>query len=423
MANRLFTGLYAGRESLMTHANALSSTSDNLANANTTGFKPGRVEFGSLLADSLGGLQSSPEDYGNGSQTLAINTRHDIQGAIDPTGRPFDVAIQGNGYFNLSDGTNALYTRSGQFGTDAEGNLVTQTGLSVMGFTADSPDALVPLTTANIGNDAAATTTATLVGNLAADSALVAGGAAPADPEDFTVLNNAADFRTVATVIDSLGTSQDVSIYFFHTDVGTWTAQAYIDGGQTEGGVAGVPVLSGTAELAFDDAGQLVDPDNANLLVNAAFGNGAAASEIAVDLSGFTQFAGNSSLRSIVSNGTPVGNIASYRFDEDGNFQAIFDNGEEVTVGQVAISAFNSNDGLERVGDTNFAQTNQSGDPIIGLPGSEGRGVLVGSSLETSAVDTATEFINIVRFQRGYQAGSQVITTMSDLIDKTLQLA
>lgn len=419
--SRLESGLFAGRESLITHGLALSTVGDNVANANTIGFKNSRVEFGDVLAESVGSLYGAPLSTGNGVRGLDISTSHRLQGSIEPTSRELDAAIQGNGYFVLNNGVDTSYTRAGNFSIDADGFLVSRSGENVMGFTAESPDTLVPISTIGAEANATASTTMSIAGNLAADTPN--DDVPPANPATFQEVNDAATFRTSVEVIDSLGTSQSVALYFFHTGPqnGSWTVQAYVNGDQL-GGAAGTPSLVGTTNLTFDGFGLQADGAQP-MTINAAWGNGSQASNIAVDLGNMTQLAGSSSVSNVVIDGNPSGEVIGIGYQDDGTIVVRLSNGEEFPLATLGIAMFNSADGLDRVGDNQFRETEESGEALLGVAGAEGRGTISGSSLESSNVDPANEFISMIRFQRGYQAGSQVITTISELMNTTIQIA
>ncbi|MCB0324814.1 MAG: flagellar hook protein FlgE [Bdellovibrionales bacterium] len=416
----LLTGIFAGRESLITHGAALSNIADNIANTSTTGYKNSRLEFGDIIADSIGSLYGAPLSSGNGVLADDQTTFHSIQGALDFTGRELDVAIQGRGYFILSDGASQKYTRAGNFVTDLEGNLQATSGEAVLGFTDESPDAPVPLSLATAGGDAAATTAVTLTGNLAAD----APESIPGVFDNFTALNDATSFRNSLKIIDSLGAEQDVSLHFFKSGVGQYTVRAYVDSGVVgaAGAEPGTPTQVGEVVLNFDGNGQMTNPDAANLQVAANWNNGAAASAITVDLSGFVGFAGTSSVSSLNSDGVKAGDVDSIRFEQDGTVLAVLSNGEETPIGRIAIATFSSPNGLERIGSNNYVETPESGAPEIGLPAVEGRGTINGGALESSIVDPANEFVSMIRFQRGYQASSSVIQTLDRVLDQTIQI-
>ncbi|HQH26950.1 MAG TPA: flagellar hook-basal body complex protein, partial [Oligoflexia bacterium] len=254
---RDMTGLYAAREALSTHATALNTVADNLANLNTPGFKTERVEFGDLLAESIGCMMGSPLQTGNGSMARDISTAHSIQGTIEATDRELDAGIQGIGFFVLSDGVSQYYSRAGNFVTDAEGNLRAQSGEFVMGYTPQSPDTLVPLNLTTTASAATPTTLVTLNGNL--DSSTPA-QENPPNTSNWVDLNNGTAFRTTVQVVDSLGERHDISLHFFKTGNLTWTAQAFVDGAAT-GGTEDTPVpVSGTGTaITFNGQGLQAD--------------------------------------------------------------------------------------------------------------------------------------------------------------------
>lgn len=426
---RLLTGIYAGRESLITHGTGLSVVSDNIANGSTTAFKSTRMEFGELLTESAGSLYGAPESTGNGVKVDAQTTFHSIQGALEFTGRELDVAIQGRGYFVLGQGTDTKYSRAGNFVADIDGNIQAQSGESVLGFTAESPDVPVPLSLQAAGGDAEATTDISITGNLAADDPLVDADALAAGFDNFNDLNLNTQFRSSIQVVDSLGTQQDVSLHYFHTGPAnpgeplTWQVQAYVDSEQV-GGEAGTPSLIGTATLTFDGQGNLQNPDAATLnLQNVAWANGSAPGNVAIALGNFTGFSGSSSISGINSNGVVSGDVETIRFESNGTVTAILTNGEETPIGQLAIATFANPNGLERSGNNNFLETPDSGTADIGTAQSDGRGVVNGGALESSIVDPANEFITMIRYQRGYQASSSVVQTLSEILNQTIQIA
>lgn len=413
------TALYSGKDSLMAHGTALTTIADNLANSNTTGFKESRTEFGDIIADSIGSLYGSELDPGNGVAASEVRVLHKAQGTLEGTDRDLDFAMQGSGYFVLGNGEQRYYTRAGNFNLDSEGSIRAASGEQVMGFTTASPTTLVPLTIDGAGLTATPTLTGTISGNLDADAPIVPVPAAA--PATFTALNAATSFSTPVRVIDSLGAEHDVSLNFFHTAAGAWTVQAYVDGADV-GGVAGTPRQVGTGTIAFDQNGlQAVGTPNV-LAITPAWGNGAAAGAVNLDISKFQGLATNSGVTAINMDGNRAGALSSFRAEKDGRFFAVLDNGDELQLGSIGIATFVNEDGLNRVGDNRFEETAESGEASIGAGGIEGRGQLIGSSLENSTVDTASQFIDMIRYQRGYQAGSQVITTMSELLNSTIQI-
>ncbi len=416
---RLFSSLRNGRESLIANGTAIAAVANNLTNANTTAYKGERAEFSDLLGEAAGTMYQSEQTSGDGAQVATLTTNF-ANGAFEDTGRGLDWAVDGNGFFVVRDGNNdTYYTRAGNFVTDEDGNIVTQTGHNVMGFTAESPDDLVPLNIANVAAAAEATTTAGLFGNLNTGDPI---GAAPAAPGDFQEIADASQFSTSITAIDSLGQEHTIALHFFHTDNLSYEVRAYVDAAEV-GGEEGTPVELGTTSLTFLGNGTQAEGAVVNFDLAPAWSNGAEAGAINVDFSSMTGFSVASALSNVTVDGIVPGNVVSFVASSDGSVNARLDNGELVSVGTVALADFLNKQGLKRIGDNLFVEGFDSGDPIIGTPSTEGRGTILGEALELSNVDTATEFVNLIRYQRAYQAGSSTISTSDELLNTTIQLA
>lgn len=413
------TGLFSARESMISEGQAIAQISDNISNSNTTGYKATRTEFSDVFASGQGELYGEPLPVGNGVAVADERTLVDKQGAIDFTDRSLDVAVDGRGFFTLTDGTSTFYSRNGVFNVDPSGNLINEDGDKVMGFTAASPTTPVALVAGATSLAASPTTTITVTGNANASAATLA--ALPAAGSTFANLNAAADFTTPITVIDSLGQSHDIGLYFFKTNTNTYTVQAYVDAGET-GGTAGTPAQVGTATVAFGANGTQAAGAATNLAVNAAWNNGASAQAATVDLTGLTQFSAPSALNSVTSNGSKAGSVTGYEVLDDGTVNATFDTGGKTTLGTLALTTFTNPYGLDRVGSNKFSATSQSGTGTVDKPGLKGRGATRGGALENSTVDPANEFVDLIRYQRAYQAGSQIIQTYSQLLDRTIQI-
>ena len=408
----LTSGINAGRESLIVHGTALNAIADNLANVNTPGYKSERLEFADLVADSIGSLFGGPVETGDGVAAQQVTINQDKQGSIDYTDRPMDAAINGRGFFILNDGTNTLYTRAGNFTTDTQGQIIAATGENLMGYTAASPDTLVPLTIANASGMASATTAVSVNGNLDANSAEATA----------TSVNAAGQFRTSITVKDSLGADHDVSLHFFKGTGLNWTVQAYVDG-EDVGQPPGTPVNIGSGTVQFDQLGQQAAGTVNTFTITPGWANGAAAGSIAVDISKMTGAASPSSITGVSADGKGAGNAATVQIKENGDVVAVLDTGDETVIGSIALALFPSSTGLERVGDNRYRETEASGAASPGKAADTGRGTLTGAALETSNVDPATEFVAMIQYQRGYQASSRVIQTLSEILNTTIQVA
>lgn len=415
---RLFSSLNTGRESLLTHGTALSGAANDIANVSTPGFKDQRLEFADLLAASEGSLYGLETQAGNGVQAQDLLSIHN-QGSLEFTERSLDVGIEGNGFFVVQNGEDILYTRAGNFQLNEEGVVVSSNGQPILGFTAASPDVPAPININDVNAEAEATTEASLTGNLDVRDAPVP---APANPQTFAELEQASAFSTSLEVIDSLGASHDVLLHFFKDDQLNYTVNAYVDGEEV-GGVAGVPQQVGTTTLGFQANGQQPEGVAVNMAIAAAWSNGAEPSAVGLDLSTFSGFANNSFVSLANRNGVQAGSVLGNDILPDGTILAVLDSGDSAVVGRFALAQFASPAGLTKSGDNGFLQSAASGEPDIGNPNEDGRGALQGGALELSTVDLSREFIDVIRFQRAYQAGSSVIQTTNTLLDTTLQLA
>ncbi len=415
---RLISGLSVGRESLMSNGSAITAVADNLANSNTPGHKAQRPEFQDIFAENVGTLYGSPLNSGSGTKVQNLTTIQS-QGPIQPTGRELDVGIQGGGYFVVQNGTDVFYTRAGNFQTNSEGQLVTQDGAQVMGFTSASPTTAVALAVNQVGQTATPTTAVSISGNI--DATKPTGTGIPANPT-YKDLNESSAFRTSVQTFDSLGQGHDVTLHFFKTGQLSWDVQAYVDSKDTTG-TAGTPVAVGAKSTITFDGNGLQTEAGKTITIQPAWGGGAAAGNITVDLSGVSGFASNSYIGSVTANGNSAGAVVGTTIDSAGKVYAVLDNTERVEVGTLSLAIFQNTQGLERVGDNKYRTTSDSGDATLGAATVNGRGSITPGALEISNVDTASQFIDVIRYQRGYQAGSQIIKTISDLLNSTIQIA
>jgi flagellar hook protein FlgE len=417
---RLESALFASKEGINAHGQAISVIGDNIANANTTGFKASRVEFADLLAEASGPSASLDSmRSGSGVAVKQVRQLH-IDGIAEYTGRSLDAAIAGNGMFILTDGRNQFFSRAGNFGIGPDGTLINPQGYQVLGFGPGQAE-LEPINL--FGFQAAATPTkqVTLNGNL---DATRAANEPPADPDSFAQISQSAALVSNVQIYDSLGEAQNISLAFFKTDVNTWSARAYIDGSAV-GGQAGVPVQIGAeAIFNFNNTGGLDEADfaAATIAANINFGNGAAQGEIEIDLSSFTQFAGGSQVSSIAQDGFGVGNATDFEIRSDGQIFAILDTGSRALVGTIPLATFTNLNGLQRSGNNLYTAGADSGEMTVGVPGVGTLGGLQGSALERSTVDIAAQFVDLVLYQRGYQASSQTLNAANMMLRDTLQL-
>ncbi len=417
---RLESALFSSKEGLNAHGQAISVVGDNVANANTVAYKTSRVEFADLFALGKDGGSNAMPRSGSGVAVARVRQIHET-GVLESTGRSLDAGIAGDGFFMVGDIESPLYTRAGNFSINSDGLLVNTEGDTVLGLQGTGTT-LGTLNLKNIQATGAATSLMTLFGNLNSSNEVKA---APASPSTFNEINQAAGFVVPAlSVNDSLGASHNVKLAFFKTDTNTWEARAYMDGADV-GGTAGVPVqVGGPTALKFSSSGVILAADKANakMAVSAAYSGGAAAGNFSIDLSSFTQFSGTNEMNSVSQDGKAAGNVKSYEFRSDGTIMALLDSGSTVQIGTIQLAQFPNVDGLERAGNATFRRGPNTGDPVISNPGEKGTGKIEGASLERSTVDVANQFVDLVLFQRGYQANSQTLSAANQLLQGTLQL-
>ncbi|MDZ4786471.1 MAG: flagellar hook protein FlgE [bacterium] len=423
MGTRIESALFTSQSGIQAHGQSISVIGDNIANISTPGFKAQRAEFANLVAEGpSGGSSSARGSEGNGVKISNVRT---IQspGAIEQTGRALDAGINGQGFFVVGTTASPNYTRAGNFSVNSLGNLTTPSGSDVLGFAFVNGTRATTLSALNLLNfDTAATATSTMAigGNVQSSEAIIT---APANPTSFTELNTLSSYLAGVETIDSLGGQHGISIAFSKTAANTWTAQAYVDGGEV-GGVAGTPTLVGTTTLTFDETGKIPEANKAaaQLVLTPAYSGGAAAGNIAVDLSNFTQFASVSTLKDVTQNGVTAGALKGFEIADNGDVVATLSNGNKSPIGSLAVAGFNNVDGLSKIGDNLYRETVKSGTAITGLAGVGSNGTIEGSALERSTVDLATEMSKIIVDQKGFQANSRIFTKVEELIDQAISM-
>jgi flagellar hook protein FlgE len=413
---RLETALYTGASGIQAHGQAIAVVGNNISNANTTAYKESRVEFSELLPKSIeGGSRSSGEDTGSGVKIAEVKELF-TGGVLEGTGRSLDAGIDGEGFFLVGDAASPLLTRAGNFSLNGDGNLVTADGATVLGLPSGST-ALGAINLYNVNLTPTATTTGAAGGNLDASLPVTT---VPANPTTFNEVAAAASYTQSFSVFDSLGATQDISVAFFKTAPGTFSAQAYIDGADV-GQTAGTPVKVGAAvTLNFSETG--VQTATSAIVGTPAYSNGAAAGNFTIDLSKFTQYASPSALTNYVKDGQGSGNVKSYEIRKDGGIYANLDSGSSKLIGTLQLANYPNKDALERIGSNLYKPLTEAGTATIGGPGTGPLGTIGGASLERSTVDLATQFTNVILLQRGYQANAQMMTKTSELLQQTLQL-
>ncbi len=403
-------------------ATAVDVVGNNLANLNTTGFKASMVSFRDLVTQSMGsGLGETQVGFGT-AQPLTF--RQFTQGSVQASAGLLDAAIQGDGFFILKDNAGKIvYTRAGNFLTDKNGNLMTNSGMHVQGWSTMNPLTGAVDTVGAIGNivvPVGTLKTPTVTSNFTIDMNLDSTAVA-----DGTSLTSAP-----MTVYDSLGTPHSLKLNFQKTGVNQWSYSITVPGEEVTGGTAGTPFEITNGSLTFGSDGKLTNPAAGSPVVFdiTGFTDGAADLHLTWDpytaagVARITQFGQPSALSASAQNGSGAAQLIRVGLASGGGILAQYSNGDQVVVAQLALASVRNPDSMLAVGDNNFTLSARSAIPAVGTPGTGGRGTIVGGALEASTVDIAHEFTNLIVYQRGYQANSRVVTAQDQLSQDTINL-
>jgi flagellar hook protein FlgE len=400
--------MFSAISGLKNHQTFMDVVGNNIANVNTTGFKQSRVTFQDILSQTVRGASGpqggrggvNPEQVGLGVLISGIDTVQ-TQGTLQSTGKLTDMAIQGDGYFVMSDGKQNFFSRDGGFDLGIDGTLLNpSSGLRVMGWQADPVTHLVnsaaPPTSITIPIGAGMTgnisTKLTVKGNLDANTAT---GAASA-------------YTLSTTVYDSQGNAQSVPLTFTKTGANTWTV------------AAGAPA-SGSSTLTFNSSGNVATGGTATISLTLT--NGATSPQpVTVDLSAMTQLASTPSSLSSDTDGASAGSLTTFSVGQGGDITGIYSNGYKQALGKIALASFANPSGLMKAGGNLFQSSANSGVANIGPADANGRGQIATGFLEGSNVDLAQQFTNMITAERGFQANSRVITTSDEILQDLVNI-
>ncbi|OFZ54297.1 MAG: flagellar hook protein [Bdellovibrionales bacterium RIFOXYC1_FULL_54_43] len=422
----ILSSMYTGITGLQGQGEALSIYGDNIANANTVGFKTSRPEFQDVIAKSLKGLLGGNQ-IGRGTRLAAVNPVF-AQGSIVQTESSTDLAITGDGFFVLDGVDGQSFSRNGAFHFDKDGKLINSDNFRVQGFLADENGKL----TSKMGDlsvnrtvvDAKKTTDVNLFMNLdlRAEKAMEFDPARP---------DQTSHFATGVTVYDTAGTAHVLTVYFNKTDDGVWTWRAMAKGEEVVNGQKGQMYEQARGRLTFDTDGRLQDqvterssfqfnkgalPDQ---VINFNFGEDKAHGGAGLQV---TQYGTASEAYKTLQDGYTAGTLAGLTFNDDGALAAIYTNGQTINLGQIALAKFENPEGLFKNGQNRYRESRLSGQPTIGAPSTGGRGRVSSKTIESSTTDIASEFINLMTAQRSFQANSKVVSTADEMMQEVINL-
>lgn len=420
--NTALSGLRAANQDL-------AVTGNNIANASTVGFKKSRAEFGDVYANSI--LGTGSRTPGSGVLVQNIAQQFD-QGNISITNNSLDLAISGNGFFVLNDQGSPVYTRSGIFGVDNQGYVVGGQNARLQGFAAGPNGQILSGALSDLRiqtQDIAPSETNEVDWTVNLDSrrpvpATPFSTAAP-DPDPASY-----NWSTAATTYDSLGNPHVLVSYYVKVapsappaapnNPNTWRVYTQLDDQN--------PQLLGSVEFTstggvsqlYDDAGAALPAGVTAFNDTWTIGGGASATfDFDIDFQGSTQHGSEFAVNALSQDGYAPGRLAGVTIDDTGVIFARYTNGQALTLGQVALANFANPQGLRPVGNTNWAESFDSGQPVIGAPQTGSLGAIQSGALEDSNVDLSDQLVNLIIAQRNYQANAKTIET-SDSVTQTI---
>ena len=408
----LVSSLFTGVSGLQSNAQALNVIGDNIANVNTVGFKGSKAVFSDVFSTLLNNGATSSQ-IGRGAQLQSV-LQSFSQGAFESSSNALDIAVDGSGFFITNNGIGNFYTRNGQFRLNDDGLVQSVTGEILQGFKITNgvtSNSVANVDLAGVQSAPQASTSFTLGANLNAASSA------------------STTFTSPISLFNSVGSSVIMSLTFTKAATGnTWGFVASPSQGTVTSGGSGTITFDTTGQISAVNGGS---PADLSIVIDYSSANPPATTQTLtwdlVDGSGATNrkltgFAAQSNNNSLVQDGFPTGTLIGLNVDSKGIISGLFNNGQSDNLFQVALADFLAPTGLTRVGQNLFAESGQSGQPVIGAAETGGFGSILGSSLELSNVDLATEFVTMIQTQQAFQASARVITTTDDLLTETVNL-
>lgn len=452
-----------GLSGLRAATSDLNVTGNNIANAGTVGFKQSRAEFADVYSASILGGGANPI---GGGVLLADVSQQFSQGNISSTQNGLDLAVNGNGFFVTSNNGDIGYTRAGYFGTDKDGFVVNNYGYKLQGYAVDANGNLQNGVVTDVKIQTASqapkvTSQVDQVFNLNSTNKVPV--TTPFDPSDPTTYNSA----TSTNIYDSQGNAHVMTQYFLKTGANNWQMNVLIDGrnpadpsGFGPDGVAGggddIGATPYSLGMTFTPSGQLdtaslvsgdydgdgtddfaVDmttglftlngwtpaaPSSATPAVWSSNGATADAAGISMDMRASTQFSSSFAVSSVGQNGYTTGQLSGLEVSDTGVIFARYTNGQSKSQGQVVLASFANQQGLTPQGKTAWAQSFESGEPVVGTPRSGTLGAMQSGALEDSNVELSDQLVNLIVAQRNYQANAKTIETESAITQTIINL-
>ena len=410
-------GFQQGLSGLNAASKNLDVIGHNIANSGTVGFKASRTEFANMVASAMGMAQGN--NNGSGVQVDAIAQQF-TQGGITLTGNSLDVAINGNGFFQIQqpDGSMA-YSRAGNFKLDKDGNVLTNNNGRLMGYPVDPVSGKALTGTVQplnfpLGTPIAAKETTEAKISLNLDARVP-------DATSTTPPTPRSTYGTSITVYDSQGVAHQADLYFVKNGSNNWDVYDKLDDPTATPPVVGAVIGS----VTFDANGKLTSGSPLPITITTAPTNPndpPTDLNISVDLSDSTQFGTKFAVSETTQNGYTSGQLTGMNIGPDGTITTTYSNGVSRPEGVIALATFRNTQGLADVGNNLWVETASSGQPTVGQPTSGAFGALRAGALEESNVDLTAELVNMMTAQRAYQANAQTIKTQDQVMSTIVNL-
>jgi flagellar hook protein FlgE len=395
----LYGTMRTGVSGMNAQANRLSTVADNIANANTTGYKKASTQFSSLILPATGGA------YNSGGVTTDVRYSISAQGTFTYTTSSTDLAINGKGFFIVegSDGQEYM-TRAGAFTVMDDGSLRNSAGYDLLGYEYSSTedptivingfDGLQKINLASGSLNAEGSTAGALDVNLPSNE--------PIGYEKSTSL----------VAYDSQGNRRLIEFNYVKTADNTWTVEATHDG----------TTLAGPTTMTFDANGDLLTPSPATITTTAQTIDGANLEALSITIGGSSQLASAFDVSNGKINGNGASKVTDYDISADGIVSLKYDDGKLVPKFRIAMASVQSPDNLKPLPGNLYSQSNDSGVVVMGYAGTNGYGSILSGALEDSNVDIAEELTSMIESQRNYTANSKVFQTGSELMEVLVNL-
>lgn len=401
------TGLQAAQRSM-------EVTSNNIANAETAGYK----EVRSQTAASYSGSSHS------GVSVVGSVQNFEKRGEMVTTGNSLDLAIEGNGFFVVSTKNGEAYTQAGRFQLDENRFLTTATGERLQGYAMGENGEVEEGTVVDLqikdGNiPAKASENIDFAINLDADSPIKT---LPVNLNTFDPSQgDSYNYAQTTQVYDSLGQSHSLTQYFVHTGTNEWTTLYYLDGNQMMNGANPV-----STQWGFNTNGELSEINGQTISatgtppvrpeVALSHPVGAAGSvDVTLDFGQSSQYIGAFSVMNNDADGYPTGVYTGVKVTEGGMVMASYSNGEELAQGQVVLATFANEQGLNNLNNSLWTTSENSGEALVGAAGEGNLGSISGGRYMSSNVDLSSELVALTALQQHYQANAQAISTGSEM--------